>query len=129
MHSLRHGLVKCRTEPAQTAGHARPDRLLAHAPLVRELGIRPLVDDVRLDRFALVGGQAAQLVRDTGAQLRGPGELLHAFELALGSRGSFIGAFSGLREARDLPLEVTLADGTVVGFDWVGEPSQRRGTP
>ena len=46
-----------------------------------------------------------------------------------GSRGSFIGAFSGLREARDLPLEVTLADGTVVGFDWVGEPSQRRGKP
>ncbi len=69
----------------------------------------------------------ASLRRPTSATVAAEGE--PPTELALGSRGSFIGAFSGLREARDLPLEVTLADGTVVGFDWVGEPSQRRGTP
>jgi len=69
----------------------------------------------------------ASLRRPTSATVAAEGA--PPTELVLGNRGSFIGAFTGLREARDLPLEVTLADGTVVGFDWVGEPSQRRGAP
>ena len=70
-----------------------------------------------------------------GASLRRPTSVTVAAEgeaptaLAPGPRGSFIGAFTGLRDARDLPLEVRLADGTVVSFDWIGEPAERRGTP
>jgi hypothetical protein len=70
-----------------------------------------------------------------GASLRRPTSVTVAAdgapptELEAGQRGAFIGAFPGLRDARDLPLEVTLADGTVVSFDWVGEPSERRGRP
>ena len=70
-----------------------------------------------------------------GASLRRPTSVTVAAEgappteLVPGHRGSFIGAFEGLREARELPLEVTLADGTVVTFDWVGEPVRHRGTP
>lgn len=70
-----------------------------------------------------------------GASLRRPASVTVRADggpeagLEPGPRGSFIGVFEGLREARDLPVTVVLADGAVVTFDWVGAPVERRGTP
>ena len=67
-----------------------------------------------------------------GASLRRPTAVTVApdgappADLPPGPRGSFIGVFPGLRDARELPLEVTLVGGTRVTFDWIGEPSERR---
>jgi hypothetical protein len=63
-----------------------------------------------------------------GASLRHPERAFvtpreGAVELPLGTRGSFIGVFEGVRESQDLPLTVILADGATTRIDWQGEAS------
>lgn len=61
-----------------------------------------------------------------GASLRHPQRAVvhpagaRPVELPLGARGSFIGAFEGIRDPEELPLTVFLADGSAAEIDWRG---------
>jgi hypothetical protein len=103
--------------PTGICGDPREDAVVAgveQAPAMGDEPARTFVIGASLRRPASV------TVRPEGGPEAG---------LAPGPRGSFVGVFEGLREAPELPLAVTLADGAVVSFDWVGAPVERRGTP
>ena len=69
----------------------------------------------------IVYGAAARPLRAVVVMPAGAGPV----ELAIGSRGSFIGRFSGVRPAESLPLTVEFTDASE-SITWVDEHDARR---